>query len=255
MYSFKIDDLEIKKYESRDDMGRAAASDIAKCIKALLEKQPVVNMIFAAAPSQNEMLKYLCDEKGIDWKRINAFHMDEYVGLKSDAPQCFSNYLRTHIFDIKPFKSVNCLNADVIDSEAECRRYSKLLYNNPCDIVCMGIGENGHIAFNDPHVADFNDKAAVKVVDLDAVCRMQQVNDGCFASIDDVPKYAMTLTIPVMMAAKYRFCVVPGPTKAKAVYETLYSNISEKCPAGILRTKKNSVLYCDNDSSSLLNNK
>ena len=255
MHSFKIDDLEIKKYESRDDMGRAAASDIAECIKALLEKQTVVNMIFAAAPSQNEMLKYLCVEKGIDWKRINAFHMDEYVGLKSDAPQCFSNYLRTHIFDIKPFKSVNCLNADVIDSEAECRRYSKLLYNNPCDIVCMGIGENGHIAFNDPHVADFNDKAAVKVVDLDAVCRMQQVNDGCFASIDDVPKYAMTLTIPVMMAAKYRFCVVPGPTKAKAVYETLYSNISEKCPAGILRTKKNSVLYCDNDSSSLLNNK
>ena len=116
----------------------------------------------------------------------------------------------------------------------------------------MGIGENGHIAFNDPHVADFCDTEAVKVVDLDSVCRMQQVNDGCFKKIEDVPQYAMTVTIPALMSAKYHFCVVPGYTKAQAVYDTIYSSVSESCPASILRQYENSVLYCDEESSSLL---
>lgn len=246
------DKLEIKIFETRDEMGRIAAADIADAIKKLLAEKKEINMIFAAAPSQNDMLLHLCERKDIEWKRINAYHMDEYIGLSSDAPQCFSNFLKRFIFDLKPFKSVNCINAGATNAQEEADRYAKILAENPVDIVCMGIGENGHIAFNDPHVAEFNDKKAVKIVELDEVCRMQQVNDGCFEKIEDVPKYALTLTIPTLMSAKYNFCVVPAKTKAVAVKNTVYAEISEQCPATILRKKDNAILYCDKDSSSLL---
>lgn len=249
---FTKDLMKVGIFENRDKMGLAAATDIGDCIKKLLEDKEEINIIFAAAPSQNDMLYHLCAREDIQWERINAFHMDEYVGLAPSAPQCFSNFLKRSIFDKKPFKSVNLIDASAKDPEAECRRYSELLAKNPCDIVCMGIGENGHIAFNDPHVADFNDKFAVKPVSLDDVCRMQQVNDGCFEKIDDVPKYAVTLTIPTLMSAKYRFCVVPAITKAQAVKNTVEGEIGEACPATALRVTENSILYCDKDSSSLL---
>lgn len=249
---FKKDKLDVKIYETRDEMGKGAAEDIRNCILEMLKEKDEINMIFAAAPSQNDMLLHLCEYDDIEWERINAYHMDEYIGLNPDAPQCFSNFLKKYIFDLKPFKSVNCINAGAKDAEEECERYSKLLKENPVDIVCMGIGENGHIAFNDPHVAEFNDKKIVKVVSLDDVCRMQQVNDGCFEKIDDVPKFALTLTIPTLMSAKYNFCVVPAITKANAVKRTVEGEISEECPATILRQKDGAIMYCDKDSSSLL---
>ena len=250
--TFKKDKLEVKIYDTRDAMGKGAADDIAAAIKKLLAEKEEINMIFAAAPSQNDMLAHLCATDGIEWGRINAFHMDEYIGLNPDAPQCFSNFLKRYIFDLKPFKTVNLIDASATDAEKESARYTKLLEEHPVDIVCMGIGENGHIAFNDPHVADFNDPKLVKAVSLDEVCRMQQVNDGCFAKIDDVPKFAMTLTVPALMKASYNFCVVPASTKANAVKNTVEGEISEKCPATILRQKDNAVLYCDADSSALL---
>lgn len=250
--TFKKDKLEVKIYDTRDAMGKGAADDIAAAIKKLLAEKEEINMIFAAAPSQNDMLAHLCATDGIEWERINAFHMDEYIGLNPDAPQCFSNFLKRYIFDLKPFKTVNLIDASATDAEKESARYTKLLEDHPVDIVCMGIGENGHIAFNDPHVADFNDPKLVKAVSLDEVCRMQQVNDGCFAKIDDVPKFAMTLTVPALMKASYNFCVVPASTKANAVKNTVEGEISEKCPATILRQKDNAVLYCDADSSALL---
>ncbi|MBO5370934.1 MAG: glucosamine-6-phosphate deaminase [Clostridia bacterium] len=250
---FKKDKLDVKIYKTRDEMGKAASEDIAVAIKALLSQKEEINMIFAAAPSQNDMLLHLCERDDIEWERINAFHMDEYIGLRPDAPQCFSNFLKKYIFDLKPFKSVNCINAAASSPEEECKRYSGLLKEYPVDIVCMGIGENGHIAFNDPHVADFNDKALVKPVSLDEICRMQQVNDGCFASIDEVPKWALTLTVPALMNATYNFCVVPASTKANAVKRTVEGEINEECPATILRQKDNAILYCDADSSALLN--
>lgn len=249
---FKKDKLDVKIYDNRDSMGMAAADDIAECIKKLLAEKEEINMIFAAAPSQNDMLLHLCEKTDIEWERINAFHMDEYIGLKPDAPQCFSNFLKRYIFDLKPFKSVNLVNAAATDPEEECKRYAALLEKNPVDIVCMGIGENGHIAFNDPHVADFKDPKKVKPVELDDVCRNQQVNDGCFKSIDEVPKFAITLTIPTLMSAKYNFCVVPAATKAQAVKNTVEGEISEACPATILRNKDNAIMYCDADSSALL---
>lgn len=252
---FKKDELLVKIYDTRDFMGVGASEDIASCIKQLLEEKSEINIIFAAAPSQNDMLRHLCERNDIEWERINAFHMDEYIGLKPDAPQCFSNFLKRSIFDLKPFKSVNLIDASATNPQDECDRYSELLKKHPVDIVCMGIGENGHIAFNDPHVADFNDDAAVKSVELDDVCRMQQVNDGCFATLDDVPKFAITLTIPTLMSAEYNFCVVPAATKAVAVKNTVEGEISHACPASVLRNKPNAILYCDSESSTLLENK
>ncbi len=253
----KKDALQIKIYDTRAEMGKAAAQDIAECIRKLLAEKPVIHMIFAAAPSQNEVLEYLCADETIEWERIEAFHMDEYIGLPQDAPQGFANFLQKHIFDKKPFRSVNTITSDldIADAKAECARYGELLKTHPCDIVCMGIGENGHIAFNDPHVADFHDPETVKVVDLDRVCRMQQVNDGCFTRLEDVPEYALTVTIPALMAAPYHFCVVPGQFKAQAVFDTVHADISEKCPATILRQYAHSVLYCDSESSRLLRTK
>ena len=253
MKSFKKDNLEVQVFENRTLMGEAAAADIKARIAALLSEKEEINMIFAAAPSQNDVLKALVEDASIEWNRVNAYHMDEYIGLDKNAPQGFGNFLRDHIFGLVPFKSVNYIDITTTNPEAEAERYGKLLRENPTDIVVMGIGENGHIAFNDPPVADFNDPKTVKPVKLDEICRQQQVNDGCFKSLDEVPTHAMTLTVPTLVAAPYLFCIVPAPTKAKAVYETLNGTIDEHCPASILRMQKNAILYLDDKSSALLN--
>ena len=183
---------------------------------------------------------------------MNAFHMDEYIGLSADAPQGFGNFLKAHIFGLAPFKSVNYIDISAKDPDKECERYAALLAEYPTDIVVMGIGENGHIAFNDPPVADFNDPKAVKPVLLDEICRNQQVNDGCFATLDDVPKYAITLTVPTLFAGDHLFCIVPAKTKANAVKATLCGEIGEACPATVLRRHPSAILYLDGDSSALV---
>ncbi|NLO72106.1 MAG: glucosamine-6-phosphate deaminase [Porphyromonadaceae bacterium] len=251
--SLKKDELLVKIIPDRIEMGRVAADDATEKIIQLLEKQDEINMIFAAAPSQNEFIADLISRPGIDWSRINAFHMDEYIGIDPEAPQAFGKFLKDRIFGKVPFKKVFYLNGMAADLEAECERYSALLKKYPVDIVCLGIGENGHIAFNDPGVADFNDDKLVKIIDLDLVSRQQQVNDKCFEFLHEVPTQALTLTIPAMLKGKYLFCIVPATNKAKAVYNTLNGEISEDCPATILRTKKNVILYLDEASSALLN--
>ena len=252
MKTFKKDNLTVEVYENRTLMGEAAARDIKACFKKLLAEKQEINVIFAAAPSQNDVLKALVEDKEIEWNRVNAYHMDEYIGLDKDAPQGFGNFLKAHIFGLVPFKSVNYIDITTTDPEAEATRYGKILDANPTDVVIMGIGENGHIAFNDPPVADFKDSKVVKPVKLDEVCRQQQVNDGCFASIDKVPTHAMTLTVPTLVRAPYLFCIVPAPTKANAVYETLYGTIDEHCPASILRLQNSAKLYLDDKSSALI---
>ena len=252
MNTFQKDLLTVNVYESRTEMGEAAAADIKACILSLLQTKETINMIFAAAPSQNEVLYALATDTEIPWNRVNAFHMDEYIGLSADAPQGFGNFLKEHIFGLADFKSVSYINVSASDAEAECERYAALLAKHPTDIVVMGIGENGHIAFNDPPVADFKDPKAVKPVELDEVCRNQQVNDGCFARLEDVPKTAITLTVPTLFAGDHLFCIVPARTKARAVKATLCDEINEKCPATVLRRHKSAILYLDGDSSSLL---
>lgn len=252
MKSFKKDKLTVEIYESRALMGEAAARDIKAKIAELLEVKPEINMIFAAAPSQNDVLKSLSEDKEIEWNRVNAYHMDEYIGLCKDAPQGFGNFLKAHIFGLAPFRSVNYIDISAPDADAEAQRYGRLLDENPTDIVVMGIGENGHIAFNDPPVADFNDEKTVKAVKLDEVCRQQQVNDGCFARLEDVPTHALTLTVPTLVKAPYLFCIVPAPTKAMAVRETLTGSVDEHCPASILRKHECAKLYLDKESAGLL---
>lgn len=248
---FTKDTLRVKIYDSRQAMGVGAAAEATAYLKALLAEQPYVNIIFAAAPSQNEFLEAMASSD-VDWSRVNAFHMDEYIGLKKDAPQGFGNFLRKAIFDKVPFRSVHYINGE-ISPDTACQEYATLLEQNPVDVVFMGIGENGHIAFNDPHVANFEDQECVKIVDLDEKCRQQQVNDGCFASLDKVPTHAITLTIPTLCRAKRLFCVVPAATKAWAVNQTINGDISERCPASVLRRHDNATLYVDNHSSELLN--
>jgi glucosamine-6-phosphate deaminase len=246
----KVEKLQAKVYVDRAALGRAAGEAAAVKLKELLAKKPV-SVIFAAAPSQNEFLETLVAAKGIDWSRVTAFHMDEYVGLPGSAPQSFGRWLRDRIFDkVKPGK-VHYLDGLATDSGKECARYSRLLKESPPDITCMGIGENGHLAFNDPPVADFQDPEVVKVVELDLASRKQQVNDGCFSTLDAVPKTAMTLTIPTLLSAPWIFCMVPGPRKAPAVKRTLEGTIATECPATVLRRHDRAVLFLDKDSASL----
>ena len=247
---FLKDKLRVKIYSSRQAMGQGAADEAVAYVKELLAAQQEVNIIFAAAPSQNEFQAAVA-ASDLDWSRINAFHMDEYIGLKEDAPQGFGNFLRRAIFDKVPFRSVSYLNGQIEPGRA-CVEYAQRLAEKPVDVVFMGIGENGHIAFNDPHVADFNDSEVVKIVDLDEKCRQQQVNDGCFATIEDVHTHAMTLTIPALCRAKRLFCVVPAATKAWAVNETINGEVSEHCPASVMRRHENATLYVDSDSASEL---
>lgn len=249
--NFKKDKLTVKVFDTREEMGETAAADIVAAIKEKLSVRPEINMIFAAAPSQNDVLKSLT-ESDVAWNRINAYHMDEYIGLDASAPQSFGNFLTEHIFGKVPFKSVNLINCGAEDPEKECERYEQLLKENPVDIIIMGIGENGHIAFNDPWVADFKDSRKVKTVLLDEVCRQQQVNDGCFEKLEQVPKKAITLTCPVFIEAPQLFCIVPAITKANAVKRTLEGAINEECPGTILRNHPAAALYLDADSASLL---
>jgi glucosamine-6-phosphate deaminase len=237
--------------ENREKLGETAAKAAANCIQQLLQTKDYINLIFAAAPSQNEFLAHLL-KLPVAWTRINAFHMDEYVGLPEDAPQGFGNFLRRNIFDKVHFKSVHFINGQAVSAQEECVRYAKLLQQFPPDMVLMGIGENTHIAFNDPHVANFKDEEAVKVVDLDIACRQQQVNDGCFTTLAEVPLYAITLTVPVLMSAPHIFCMVPGENKAQAVLHTLKSEISEKYPSTILRNHPNASLFLDENSAKLV---
>lgn len=245
LQEFKASQLTVKVFADRKQMGAQAAADAATTLRRLLSEQETVNVIFAAAPSQNELLEALQTEKDIEWNRINAFYMDEYIGLSPDAPQRFGNFLKTAIFDKLNFHTVNYIYGDT----NTVTKYADLLKTHQPDVVFMGIGENGHLAFNDPPVADFNDKELVKIVALDQACRQQQVNDGCFPSLNDVPTHAITLTIPVLLQAPYIYCVVPGPRKATAVYNTLIQPIATNYPSTILRSHSGTLLYLDADSS------
>ena len=251
--TIRKDELTVRVFDNRTTMGLAAAEEGAAMIRAVAAKKEEINIIFAAAPSQNDFLDALCAMKDLPWERINAFHMDEYIGLPADAPQGFANFLRRAIFDRMPFKQVYYMNGQSADPKAECERYTALLSQHPTDIIFMGIGENGHIAFNDPPVADFNDPHNMKVVELESRCRQQQVNDGCFATLDDVPTHAYTLTIPLMMRVPNMLLVVPTKLKAQAIRDTVRGPITTAVPASIIRTHKGGVtMYTDEPAVSLL---
>jgi glucosamine-6-phosphate deaminase len=236
--------------ESRIAMGQKAAEDIAAELRSRLASQSGVRMIFAAAPSQSEMLASLVAASGIDWTRVTAFHMDEYLGLPTEDPRRFALWLRRNLFDHLPFAAVHLIEPGDVP-ELTAADYAAKLGAAPIDVVCCGIGANGHLAFNDPP-ADFEDPKDVKIVQLDAACRQQQVEDGCFSTIDKVPTQAITLTIPRLLAATRLFCCVPGSFKKDAVRCALEGPIDPACPASALRMHGNWSLYLDHDSAAAL---
>jgi glucosamine-6-phosphate deaminase len=244
--------LAVEVHDSRRWLGRAAGMEAAQHLRALLARQPGARVIFACAPSQDEFLAHLTAETGIAWPRVTVFHMDEYVGLPAAHPASFRHYLRTHLTaKVRP-GVVHELAGDATDEAGECARYGALLAEAPVDMVCLGIGENGHLAFNDPPVAQFNDPARVKSVELDLACREQQVHDRCFPSLAEVPRRALTLTIPSLLKSTRMFCIVPGPRKAAAVKATLRGPVTPSCPASILRIHPAATLFLDNESAALL---
>ncbi|MFI5457709.1 MAG: 6-phosphogluconolactonase [Isosphaerales bacterium] len=252
---FSVDLLDVLVFENRALAGRAAAQFVEQAIAARAGTAARTNIVFAAAPSQNEFLAGLVASKDIDWARVVAFHMDEYLGIDADHPASFRRYLQEHILRLV---AVDASRARLIPGEQverplqTCLAYEDILRAEPPDIVCAGIGENGHLAFNDPPVADFLDPVLVKVVRLDAASRAQQLNDGCFETIADVPTHAYTLTIPALLRAPVISVVVPGPRKANAVLTTLRGPISEACPATALRRHPGARLYLDRDAARLV---
>lgn len=245
------ENLEVKVFKDKHELGKAAAIAVTQKISEVIKEKGSANMIFATGASQFQFIENLL-KQDIEWDKINVFHLDEYLGMPETHPASFRKFLKERIFNIVKPKQVFYINGDAPDAEAEALRYENLLEEYPVDIACIGIGENGHIAFNDPPVADFNDSKLVKVVELDEACRNQQLGEGWFPTFDDVPTHALTLTIPAIMSCKTISCVVPDERKSEAVYNTINAEISTECPATILRKHSDTVLYLDEGSASKL---
>jgi len=251
--SFRADDLNVYVYENRKSMGSAAASVIAAEIRWAIQERGRAVTILASAPSQNEFLANLVEAPDIDWSRVVVFHLDEYLDMDDRAPQSFRRFLIDRVVSKVPLDQFHGLRGEAPDAAQEANRYAELLRENPPDFAVLGIGENGHLAFIDPPFCDFNDPKAVKVVELDEICRNQQVNDGAFASLDEVPRNALSLTIPTLMARPKLFAIAPGPAKRQAIKNTVEGPISTQCPASILRTHRDAHLFIDQDSAQSLN--
>lgn len=247
---FRQDRLAVEIHPDRRALGLAAARAAAAALRFRLSRQAGVRVVFASAPSQDEFLAALVLQPDIEWRRVTAFHMDEYVGLDAAHPAGFRTYLAGRLASRVNLGAWHQLAGEAKSPEAECLRYADLLRQAPVDLVCLGIGENGHLAFNDPPVADFQDPHWVKSVALERACRVQQVNDGCFATLEEVPEHALTLTIPALMAGRRLICIVPGPRKAAAVAATLEGPIHARCPASILRTHPRAQLLLDRDAAA-----
>ena len=251
MKTHRFDFLDVLQHADRALLGADAGQRVALAIRAAIAARGEARIIFACAPSQNEFLAALTAQP-VDWSKVTVFHMDEYVSLLDTHPSSFRSFLREHLLAHIPApRTVNFIHAEA-PPDHEIARYSALLAERSIDLVCLGIGENGHLAFNDPPVADFHDPARVKVVALDAQCRDQQVHDRCFVSLEDVPTHALTLTIPALMSAREISCVVPGPRKAAAVRNTLLGPVATSCPASILRTHPRATLHLDDAAATLL---
>ncbi|HWL98884.1 MAG TPA: glucosamine-6-phosphate deaminase [Nocardioidaceae bacterium] len=239
--------LAVRVLSDEAELGLVAAADVADELRARLTRQDSVRIVFAAAPSQRAMLERLRTAEGIDWTRVTAFHMDEYLGLPPDAPQRFAGWLKAALFEHLPLAAVHLISPDG-DPQRCADDYAALLAEAPVDVVCLGIGVNGHLAFNDPPVANLSDPDAVKIVELDAECRQQQVDDGAFGSLAEVPGRAVTLTVPRLLAADRLICVVPGRHKRAAVWRALHDPVDAACPATALRTHPACTLYLDRGS-------
>jgi len=250
--SFRCDQLNVKLFEEKTAMGKAAAVYSAAAIAEAIRAKGKARVTFATGASQFAFLDALT-QQNIPWERVEVFHLDDYIGLPEDHPASFKRYLRERLLDkTKPGK-VFFLNGNAPNLPDECERYAALLLEDEIDLACIGIGENGHLAFNDPHAADFADPAIVKTVSMDEPCRRQQFGEGWFASLDEVPQMGLTQTILAIMRSRKISCFVPDQRKAEAVRNALQGPISQACPASILRRHPDAVLWLDSAAAALLN--
>jgi glucosamine-6-phosphate deaminase len=252
---FTVERLRVSVYDDRAAVGRAAALEVVRAVAARQEEAGSANVVFAAAPSQNELLACLVASTGIDWSRVHAFHMDEYLGVDADHPFSFRRFLNERLFRLVGLSGDRLHLIPGEQSERPlktCLDYEDQLRAYPTDVVCAGIGENGHLAFNDPPVADFLDPVLVKVIRLDPLCREQQAREPMFSSVDEVPPHGYTLTVPALLRAPFLAAVVPGPRKAEAVLNTLRGPYGESCPATALRRHPGARLYLDRESARLI---
>lgn len=248
---FKVDRLKVSRFEDRVKMGVSVAKEAAKIINNIMDEKKEVNIMLASSPYLLDVYNALIEEK-IDWGKVNAFHMDEYIGLASDHKSSFANYIRENFLKFISPKNIFYMDG-LRNPEEECERYSKLLKKYPIDITFLGIGTNGHLAFNDPFIADFFDDKDVKInPKMDDECRRQQVVDGSFSSIADIPKSAITITIPALLKAPYTITVVPGVAKKNIIKQTLEGPICVEVPATALRLHRNARLFIDAESATAL---
>ena len=247
---FQVEKLKIEIHPTRESAAAAAAESAASSMTQLAKASAVFAVIFATGASQLDTLQALTQMSGLPWQQIRGFHMDEYVGLSPDHPASFRRYLRDNLTEKVPLKEFFEINGTASDPHKACKDYAALLRAANPQLCLLGIGENGHLAFNDPGVADFNDPLDLKVVELDATCREQQAAEGWFDSFKDVPERAMTITIPALIRVPRLIASVPGPRKAAIVRRTLEDSISTACPATLLRTHPNATLYLDGESSA-----
>lgn len=244
-----VDRLGVEIHRTRQAAGTAAARAVAAYVRDVISSQGSARIIFACAPSQDEFLAALTDATRcgvqVDWSRVTAFHMDDYVGLSAQHPQSFRHYIQAHFLSRVKVGAFHPIRAEDTDLDSVCREYSALLTEKPIDLICLGIGENGHIAFNDPPEANFEDDVLIKPVLLDLACRQQQVNEGCFGTLAEVPTRALTLTVPVFRRARRLSVHVFGSRKGEAVRATLHEPVQTRCPGSILRTHLAATLYID----------
>jgi glucosamine-6-phosphate deaminase len=249
--SFHVGNAQVQIYASREELGKAAALRAVEIISAALERHGKARVIAATGNSQIPLIDELV-RHSVNWSSVELFHMDEYIGLGSNHPSSFRYWTRTRLVErVRPGK-VFYMDGDAADLETEMKRYSQLLLAEPIDVAFVGFGENGHIAFNDPSTADFDDLATVKKVALDEACRKQQVGEKHFKDIDSVPAQAVTITCTGLLRANHWVCCVPEARKAEAVRNALTGPISETCPASLVRRHPNANVYLDRDSASLL---
>ena len=250
--TFEADSLPVRVYASQTELSQDVARIAQGYLKETLAARGSAAAILATGNSQIKFLEELIRLGGVDWSKITLFHMDEYLGISATHKASFRRYMSERVESrVKP-KAFHYLEGDALLPMDECDRYTKLLQAQPIDLCCLGVGENGHIAFNDPPVANFADKRSVSIVKLDDKCQLQQVNEGHFANMEAVPKYALTLTIPMLCSAKKMLCISPEKRKAQAVKDALQGPISAACPASILRRQAHCTMFVDSDSISLL---
>jgi len=250
--SFQVEKAFVRILADKAGAGKAAATQAIPIVAQAVRTKGQARIIVGTGASQLELVQCLVESPDLDWRSIEVFHMDEYVGLASDHPASFRGWLREHVVEKAPVKQVHYLSGEVEDLQAECRRYGEEIARSPIDVVFIGFGENGHIAFNDPHVADFRDPLPVKRVEMDRVCRMQQVGEGAFPDLESVPREALTLTIPTLFECEHLICTVPEQRKAEAVRKAILGEVTPDCPASIVRTHPRCWIFLDGDSASLL---